>query len=65
MQLICASPDFDPARRGVEVFLTCAMRRLDGGFEGFGFEVEAPRHAIVRGQAEAPILWLDRVLRPA
>jgi hypothetical protein len=36
------------------MFLTGAMRGLDCGFEIRSFQMQAPRHAIVRGQAEAP-----------
>ena len=59
MQLICAAPDFDPAGRGVEVLLTCAMRRIDRCVEVLCFQVQSPRHAIVVGQAEAPVLRHD------
>jgi hypothetical protein len=60
MKLICAAPDFDPARRGVEMFLTGAMRCVDRCVEVICFQVQAPRHAIVFGQAEAPVLRHDK-----
>ena len=60
MQFICAAPDFDPARRDVEMLLTCAMRRIDRCVEVLCFQVQPPRHAIVFGQAEAPILRHDK-----
>jgi hypothetical protein len=49
MQFMHATPDFDPARRGVQVLFTCAMRRFDRCTEVLCFQVQAPRHAILFG----------------
>jgi hypothetical protein len=63
MQLIRTPPDFHPARRDLEMFLTRAMRLCDSGFQALCVQVQTPRDAIVFGQTEAPVSRHDKDLQ--